>query len=103
MKNYLKPNLHAVVLVYALASVLMLTTTHAQTAPPKMKMTTDIPASITTPDSVETPIGTLTFFDGFPDDMTTELLYNNLDFMRGVQAFLRLFPQPRNMEAWTAT
>jgi hypothetical protein len=26
-------------------------------APPKMKMTTDIPAEITTPDTVETPIG----------------------------------------------
>ena len=33
---------------------------------PKMKMTTDIPASITTPDTVQTRIGTLNFFDGFP-------------------------------------
>jgi hypothetical protein len=40
---------------------------HAQT-PPKMKMTTDIPAAITTPDKVETRLGTLKFFDGFPDD-----------------------------------
>ncbi len=31
-------------------------------APPKMKMTTEIPSSITTPDSVETRIGTLRFF-----------------------------------------
>jgi len=38
---------------------------------PKMKMTTDIPESITTPDSVETRIGTLKFFDGYPDDATT--------------------------------
>ena len=30
---------------------------------PKLKMTTDIPASITTPDSVETRLGTLKFFD----------------------------------------
>jgi hypothetical protein len=55
----------------------------AQT-PPKMKMTTDIPPSITTPDSVDTPIGTFKFFDGFPDDRTTQLVYDNLDFMRGV-------------------
>ena len=55
----------------------------------KMKMTTDIPPEITTPDSVKTRIGTLDFFDGFPDDRTTELVYDNLDFMRGVQAFLR--------------
>lgn len=29
--------------------------------PPQMKMTTDIPASITAPDKVETSIGTLMF------------------------------------------
>ena len=34
--------------------------------PPKMKMTTDIPESIITPDNVETRIGTLNFFDGYP-------------------------------------
>ena len=36
--------------------------------PPKMKMTTDIPASITAPDKVETSIGTLEYFDGVPTD-----------------------------------
>jgi hypothetical protein len=63
----------------------------AQT-PPRMKMTTDIPASITTPDKVETRLGTLKFFDGFPDDPTVEKLYDNLDFERGVQAFLTALP-----------
>ena len=38
--------------------------------PPKMKMTTDIPVSITTPDKVKTRIGTLEFFDGFPTEAT---------------------------------
>ena len=33
----------------------------------KPRMATDIPASITTPNSVETSLGTLRFFDGFPD------------------------------------
>ena len=33
---------------------------------PKMKMTTPIPASITTPDEVETSIGTLKFLTVFP-------------------------------------
>ena len=33
------------------------------TQTPKMKMTTSIPESITTPDKVETPIGKLDFFD----------------------------------------
>ena len=59
---------------------------------PKMKMTTPIPPSITTPDSVNTRIGTLTFFDGFPDDATVEKVMDNLDFSRGVQAFLSGMP-----------
>ena len=54
----------------------------------RLKMTTDIPASIMTPDSVETRLGTLRFFDGFPDDATVQTVYDNLDFERGVQAFL---------------
>ena len=59
---------------------------------PKMKMATDIPESITTPAAVDTRIGTLKFFDGYPDDATTQLAYDNLDFMRGVQAFLNAMP-----------
>ncbi len=58
----------------------------------KMKMTTDIPPQITTPASVETRLGTLRFFDGFPDDATVEKAYDNLDFSRGVQAFLNALP-----------
>jgi len=58
----------------------------------QMAMSTDIPAAITTPDSVETRIGTLEFFDGFPTEETVELVYSNLDFMRGVEAFLTAMP-----------
>src|SRR3984957_3028875 len=58
----------------------------------KMKMTTRIPAAITTPDSVETRLGTLKFFDGFPDDDTVAKVYDNLDFQRGVGAFLSGMP-----------
>ncbi len=73
------------------AALCLAVSLHAQT-PPKMKMTTDIPPSITTPDSVETRLGTLKFFDGFPDDVTVEKVYENLDFQRGVQAFLIAMP-----------
>ena len=59
---------------------------------PKMKMTTDIPASITTPNTVKTRIGTLKFFDGFPDKATVEKVYDNLDFQRGLQAYLTALP-----------
>jgi hypothetical protein len=56
------------------------------------RMATDIPAPITTPDRVETRIGTLEFFDGFPTEATAELVYDNLDFLRGVEAFLSACP-----------
>lgn len=59
---------------------------------PKMKMTTPIPDSIRTSDRIDSRIGELTFFDGYPDDTTTEKLYDNLDFMRGVDAFLNAMP-----------
>jgi hypothetical protein len=57
-----------------------------------MKMTTPIPPQITTPDSVDTRIGNLKFFDGFPDAPTVQKVYDNLDFMRGVEAFLNAMP-----------
>lgn len=60
----------------------------AQVTPPKMKMTTDIPEGIATPDKLDTRIGTLTSFDGVPDAKTTQIVYDNLDFQRATQAFL---------------
>ncbi|WP_152975322.1 DUF1254 domain-containing protein [Rhodococcus rhodochrous] len=56
------------------------------------KMVTDIPPSITTPNSVETRLGTLRFFDGLPDEATVQKVYDNLDFQRAVQAFLTALP-----------
>ncbi len=53
---------------------------------------TEIPASILTPDSVETRLGTLRFFDGFPDEETVRKVYDNLDFQRAVQVFLSAMP-----------
>jgi hypothetical protein len=49
----------------------------------------DIPAKITTPETVETRIGTLHFPNGVPDAETAEKVYDQLDFGRGVDAFLR--------------
>lgn len=57
-----------------------------------MKMTTDIPPGIESPSKVESRIGTLNFFDGFPDKSTTEKLFDNLDFQRAVQAYLLALP-----------
>ena len=51
-----------------------------------------IPSYITTPDTVQTRIGTLKFFDGLPDPATVQKVYDNLDFARGVEAFLTGMP-----------
>ena len=37
-----------------------------------MKMTTEIPDGITTPDNIETQLGDLNFFDGVPDAKSNE-------------------------------
>jgi hypothetical protein len=71
-------------------AAIFMTCAAAQTAKPKMA--TDIPPEITTPDSIDTPLGTLKFFDGFPDDATIQKVYDNLDFQRGVQTFLTAMP-----------
>ena len=53
-----------------------------------MKMTTEIPPGIATPDKLETRLGTLILRDGVPDKETAQKVYDNLDFQRGVQAYL---------------
>ncbi|MGZ2383953.1 hypothetical protein ACVIDN_005377 [Rhizobium brockwellii] len=77
---------------YATAAVLLMGWGAAYAEAPKTKMATPIPDSIVTPESVDTRIGKLNFFDGFPDDATSEKIYDNLDFMRGVDAFLNAMP-----------
>ena len=61
----------------------------AQTPP---KYSADVPPSITTPNEVQTRIGTLKFFDGLPDRETVRKVYDQLDFSRGIEAFLTGIP-----------
>ncbi len=58
------------------------------TAPPIMKMTTEVPEGVATPDRLETSIGVLTGFDGVPDAETTQKVYDQLDLQRATHAFL---------------
>jgi hypothetical protein len=76
-------------LTAVLAWPLVATIAEAQTAP---KYSAKVPPYITTPDTVETRIGTLKFFDGLPDPETVKKVYDNLDFVRGVEAFLSGMP-----------
>jgi hypothetical protein len=55
---------------------------------PRMKMATEIPDFITMPDKIETRIGTLELFDGFPSDETVQKAYDFLAFQQGVDVFL---------------
>ena len=62
----------------ALALVVVSATASAQKIPP----------TITTPDKVETSIGTLEFEDGAPTAATIQKVRDNLDYVRGVDAFM---------------
>ena len=55
---------------------------------PAMKMTTEIPKGVTTPDNIQTRVGELNFFDGVPDIESAHKVYNLLDFTHAYQAFL---------------
>lgn len=80
----------------------MLTGTPAN---PNVKYSTATPPGVDSPDQVQTRLGTLNFFDGFPDNATAEKLFDNLDFQRAVQAYLFAIPavsQVANREAFKA-
>ena len=50
--------------------------------------TTAIPHALTTPDKVESRIGTLEFKDGAPIKATLEKVYDHLDFTHAFRAFV---------------
>jgi len=51
-----------------------------------------IPTDIMTPDNVKTRLGDLNFYDGLPTKETLTKVYDNLDFIRGVDVFLNFIP-----------
>lgn len=53
---------------------------------------TSIPRSVMTPDVVETRIGHLELADGVPTPQTASVLWDHLDFIRGVETFLNCIP-----------
>ena len=75
-----------------------LTTTAWATSPkmitqkPVMKMTTPLPENITTPAKVESPIGTLEFFDGITNAFTRDAVYDYVDRARAVQMYITMMP-----------
>ncbi len=66
-----------VLITAVLASTLSVTCAHSQD---------------TTPDSVKTRLGTLSFERGFPTEETTRKLFDEMDYQRAVQAYLWAYP-----------
>ncbi len=56
---------------------------------PTMKMTTEIPEGVTTPDNIQTRVGELDFFDGVPDVESAQKVYNLLDFTHATRKINR--------------
>src|SRR5271169_1790896 len=52
---------------------------------------TNLDVRNTTPDSVETRLGTLEYWDGAPSTETVAKVYENLDLMHAVEAFLNAY------------
>ncbi len=61
-------------------------------ANPKYKYSTPASPGVNAPSKIETRLGTLNLFDGFPDRATADKLWDNLDFQRAVQAYLLAIP-----------
>jgi len=77
------------VLTLAVACLIVSAQAQAQTPP---QYSAKVPPSITTPNTVETRIGTLKFLDGLPDADTVKKAYDQVDFSRGIEAFLSGIP-----------
>jgi hypothetical protein len=84
------------IIIAALTAALTITGVYAEEKTPGFNQ--KIPEKIMTPDKVESRLGALNFVDGVPTTETTQKLYDNLDYLRGVQVFLNFIPAT-SMEA----
>ena len=76
----------------ALIGALLAATLVATATARDYTMTTPIAPGVATPNKVETSIGTLKLFDGYPSAETAEKVYDNLDRSRALQAYLLAIP-----------
>jgi hypothetical protein len=80
----MKQQLGTLAVVVAFAILALLRLAAAQASP-------GIPSALTTPDKVESRIGTLEFKDGAPSQATLEKIYDHLDFTHAFRAFVDTF------------
>jgi len=83
------PNLFIFAALTLFAAGLLAPTAFAEPTP---GYNTKIPASIMTPNDLETRVGTFKYFDGIPTKETAAAIYNHLDYIRGVESFLNGMP-----------
>jgi hypothetical protein len=57
-----------------------------------VELAPEVLAGLSTADRVESRLGTLEFTDGAPSAKTVEMLYDHLDFVHALNAFLTAFP-----------
>lgn len=74
--------------VLATLSLMAAASTAPSKHPKRPKMATDIPASLTIPDTLDTTLGTLNFRDGVPDEATAQKMFDNLDLQHATQVYL---------------
>jgi hypothetical protein len=82
-------------LLIAMGAAMLVTASLVVTAEaelPVNEMTTPTPHQITTPDKVDTPIGTLEFFDGVPTTETIDAVYDYVDRARAVDVYINMIP-----------
>ena len=91
MKNRSRDRWIVTAFLFVFSAAAFVPLTWAQDAQPKYKA--DLPASILTPDKVETELlGPLEFTDGMPTKATVEKTFDFLDVSRGAEAFLSGMP-----------
>ena len=58
----------------------------------KYKYSTEFAPGVAVPDTIESSIGTLKLHYGYPDEATTQTIYDNLDRSRALQAYMLAIP-----------
>ena len=65
-----------------------------------IKVTPEAPPHIATPDSLESSLGTLEFKDGAPSKETVDKVYDYLDLMHAVEAYVNAYQGVSTYAIW---
>ncbi|MFO1398112.1 MAG: DUF1254 domain-containing protein [Burkholderiales bacterium] len=100
LHRFLAPSLITVAMLMAAQAI-----AQPLSGPPanaQFKYSTPLPPGIAAPAQVETRFGSLKFDGGVPDQVSTEKIFDNLDYQRAVQAYLLGLPPVNQLANRTA-